>query len=152
MKFSFFKTSWYVLFLVYACFTLLATLGVQGHSFFEWIHLVIPPGKFRDVLIYPLQHHNPVIFATFLVFADIIGNIFLFLPLGMVIFLVFRQKFCYSLKKLLLTALVIGMLFSLGIEMFQFLIPKRIPSVSDIVANTSGTVFGCYLLYFKQIG
>jgi glycopeptide antibiotics resistance protein len=136
-----------VLLFVYIALVLLGTLAVQGRSFFEWIHLLVPPGKFRDMLFYPLQHHHPVTFSKFLIVADIIGNIFLFLPFGMAIFLVFRQDCCYSLKKLLFTALAIGMILSLSIEIFQYLVPKRIPSVSDIIANTSGTVLGCYILY-----
>ena len=147
---NFLKKYWYVLFLVYIALMLLGTLAVQGRSFFEWIHLVVPAGKFRDLLIYPLQHHHPVTFTKFLIIADMISNIFLFLPFGMAIFLVFRRNCCYSLKKLLFTALGIGMILSLGIEMFQYLIPKRIPSVSDIMANTIGAVLGCYLLYFHH--
>ena len=139
-----------MLFLVYITLVLLGTLAVQGRSFFEWIHLVIPAGKFRDMLIYPLQHHHPATFTKFLIVADIIGNIFLFLPFGMVIFLVFRRNCWYSLKRLLFTALGIGMILSLAIEIFQYLVPKRIPSVSDIMANTIGTVLGCYILYLLR--
>jgi VanZ family protein len=69
----------------------------------------------------------------------------------MAIFLVFDRIFPYSIKKTLLTALLTGLMLSICIETFQYMVPKRIPSVSDVIANTGGAVFGCYILCFRKI-
>ena len=148
---NFLKKYWYLLFLVYVLLMILGTLAVQGRSFFEWVHILIPPGRLRSLLVYPLQHHHPVTFAKFLVLADTIANIFLFLPFGMTIFLVFHRIFPYSVRKILLTALLTGLILSIGIETFQYMVPKRVPSASDVIANTGGTVFGCYILCFRKM-
>ncbi|MBD3305322.1 hypothetical protein GF339_03090, partial [candidate division KSB3 bacterium] len=43
------------------------------------------------------------------------------------------------------------LLVGLCIETVQYMIPRRVPSVSDVIANTGGAVFGCYLLGFRQL-
>jgi VanZ family protein len=145
------KKRWWIFFLIYLVLLIIGTLGIRGRSLLEWVQLLIPPGYLRDLLVYPLQHHHPVIYAKFLNLADRLVNIFLFIPLGMGMFFVFHRTFPDSFRKLLLTTLFIGMLLSMCIEAFQYLVPKRIPSVSDIIANTGGAVFGCYILCFRKM-
>lgn len=147
---KFLKKYWYLLLLAYLCIVVLGTMVVQGRSLFEWIHILIPPGRIRSLLIYPLQHHHPVIFERLLNFVDTIANLLLFFPLGIGIFLAFHSIFPYSIRKVLLIALFAGLIFSIGIEIFQSIVPNRIPSVSDVIANTGGAVFGCYILYFQR--
>ena len=145
------KKRWWILFLIYFAFVVIGTLVIQGRSLFEWLHLLVPPGKLRELLVYPFQHHHPVTFAKLLNFADRFGNILLFLPLGMGVFFVFRRIFPDSARKILIVALFTGLFLGIGIETFQYLVPKRIPSLSDIIANTAGAVFGCYILCFREI-
>ena len=101
--------------------------------------------------MYPLQHHHPVTFAKLLNIGHFIGNILLFLPVGMGLYLLFRRIFPDSIRKILLAALGIGFILSTGIELFQYFVPQRIPSVADVIENTGGAVFGCYLLYFRKM-
>ena len=140
-----------ILFLIYLAVVMIGTLAVQGRSPLEWVHVLVPPGKVRELLVYPLQHHHPVTFAKLLNFADRIGNMLLFLPLGMGIFFVFRRFSPDAVRIPLFVALFLGLFLSIGIETFQYLVPKRIPSLSDIIANTAGAVFGSYLLIFRKM-
>lgn len=64
---------------------------------------------------------------------DFLQNILLFLPLGVA--LAFRR---YRLWP----AVLFGALFSLTIEITQFVIPGRDPSLQDICSNTLGTLLG----------
>ena len=137
--------------LIYLASVMVATLAVQGRSLQEWVQLFVPPGTLRAILMYPLQHHNPVIFAKLLNLGLFIANMLLFLPVGMGIFLLFRRVFPDSVRKILLMALFSGLMLSTGIEIFQHLVPNRVPSVSDVIANTGGAVFGCYILCFRKL-
>jgi VanZ family protein len=145
------KTRWWILLLMYLMLLIVGTLAIRGRSPYEWVQLLVPPGRLRDLLVYPLQHHHPVTFAKLLNLADLFGNILLFFPVGMGIFVIFQRVFPDSVRKLLVTALVIGMVLSIGIEIFQHVVPQRISSVSDVIANTGGAVFGCYILCFRKM-
>ncbi len=68
--------------------------------------------------------------------ADVIRNIALFLPFGVVL------GFAHTR---LWRALVIGAILSTAIELAQLWIPGRDSSVSDVMANTLGTTIGCML-------
>lgn len=64
---------------------------------------------------------------------DFLENILLFLPLG--IALAFQRYRLWS-------SVLFGGLLSLAIEITQFVIPGRDPSLQDIVCNTLGTLIG----------
>lgn len=130
---------------------ILGTIVIQGRSPFEWIHILVPPGRLRSLLIYPLQHHHPVVFAKLFNLADTLINVFLFFPLGMTIFFTFQSIFLDSIRKIIIIALLVGFILSISIEIFQYMVPDRIPSVSDVIANTGGAVFGCYIFYFRKM-
>lgn len=77
----------------------------------------------------------------------IIINLFLLFPIGFTLPLL--------LNKINITKpLLIGSIFSLSIEIFQFLLPiKRSPEVLDILTNTMSSILGFYyfLLTKKEI-
>jgi VanZ family protein len=145
------KTRWWGLLFIYLTLLVIGTLAIRGRSPYEWVQLLVPPGRLRDLLVYPLQHHHPVTFANLFRLTDTLGNILLFFPVGMGIFAVFYRVFESSVRKLLIISLVAGLFLSIGIETFQYFVPRRIPSVTDIIANTGGAVFGCYLLCFRKM-
>lgn len=64
--------------------------------------------------------------------ADAILNIALFVPLG------FTLTFWMGAK----TAVLIGLLFTVGIESAQVLIPGRFPTLGDVLFNTAGCALG----------
>src|SRR3954471_7762674 len=65
--------------------------------------------------------------------ADLLLNVVLFMPLGVAL-----APRGHSRNRIFLLAL----LLSTAIELIQFFIPGRDPSVSDVVANTCGAVLG----------
>lgn len=70
------------------------------------------------------------------------ANIVLFVPLGVLLPLV-----CGSCRPRVLWATVLlGALFSTAIELVQLVIPGRVTSGFDVLANTLGTSFGVLLL------
>jgi len=68
--------------------------------------------------------------------ADGILNVFLFLPFGLALGWKARSP---------LTAVCGGLLLSIMVELAQMWIPGRDPSLSDIIANTTGTAVGALL-------
>lgn len=151
MLLRFLKKYWILLLCVYFGGALLCTLAVQGRSLQEWVALLVSPGWFQDVLMYPLQHHHPVTFVKFLRLADTMFNLSLFVPVGMAIFWGLHRFFPESIRMLLFMSLCTGILLSAGIETLQARIPQRVPSVSDVVANAGGAVLGCYVLYVRFV-
>ena len=151
MLLRFLKKHWGFLLCAYFGCILLGTLAVQGHSPQEWVLLLVPPGWLQDALMYPLQHHHPVTFAKLFRLADTVINISLFFPVGMGVFLGLHRFFPESIRTLVFIALCTGLLLSTGIEVLQARVPHRIPSVSDVVANAGGAVFGCYVLYIRLV-
>lgn len=79
-----------------------------------------------------------------LVYADIVSNIFLYVPLGMFCQWTLRRKLRLPLVAVLLT-LLLGGLLSVGIEWIQAYSPSRVSSLIDVVSNVIGTVLGAAL-------
>ena len=144
------KSRWWLFLCLYVVLVVIGTLAIRGRSALEWVHLLVPPGGLQDTLVYLLRHHHPVTFSRLLQLTDILVNIFLFIPVGLAVSLSLRSRTRWDIRFLLLCALGIGLLLSLGIELLQAYVPERIPSASDVVTNTSGAVLGCYFPYFRK--
>ena len=144
------KYRYWLIGLVYAACMLAGLMLVRGRSLYEWVMFLVPPGKLQDMLVYPLQHHHPVTYSHLLVVGDVVINILAFLPIGMMIFLVFHRCFKYGMT----TSLILTMLVALGgsawVEYQQRLVPNRIPSVSDVMANTFGAILGGHLWIWRR--
>ncbi len=136
--------------LLYAGILVTATLGLRGRALQEWVIMIVPSGRIREILLYPLQHHHPIVFAKVILFGDILVNIFLFLPVGVIIFLVLDRVFLYSGRITCCIVVAVGAGFSLCIELTQYMIPKRIPSAADVLANAAGALLGALLCSGRQ--
>lgn len=76
---------------------------------------------------------------------DISINIVGFVPFGF-IFAVFLCKMKHLRKSTLyLTTILIGLAFSLAIELIQVYLPSRDSSLTDVICNTIGTIVGLIL-------
>ena len=75
------------------------------------------------------------------VFADVVLNILLFVPLGWI----WVQHFSHKGQRPRLLAVAIGFVLSLGIELYQLYGHNRVPSLLDLLANTCGTYWGVWL-------
>ena len=72
---------------------------------------------------------------------NIIGNIAMFIPVGIVWPICFRKL--DSIKKTVLA----GMVFILFIELSQLLCPDRHTDIDDLILNTSGVLIGACILF-----
>lgn len=79
-------------------------------------------------------------------FYNSFGNVLFFIPFGILFPIVFSKK--QSFLKTILT----GMIFSIFIEILQFLLATGVSDIDDVFFNTCGAIVG-YLLYwfFKKI-
>ncbi|UJP08878.1 VanZ family protein [Microbacterium sp. KUDC0406] len=66
------------------------------------------------------------------------ANVLMFLPLGFLLTLLFRHPWYGTLLALVLSA---------GVEVAQIVIPDRVASLRDIVANTLGAAIGAFLAW-----
>jgi VanZ family protein len=74
-------------------------------------------------------------------FSDIIINILIFIPLGIFIHGMLRNRFGLTLKISIL-GLLVGTLFTLGVESIQHFSMTRDSSLIDVFTNTTGIVIG----------
>jgi len=68
--------------------------------------------------------------------SDMLSNFFLFIPLGVFF------NWSFPVKGRLLWGCLAGALLSLGVEILQQYLPGRIPSLTDSILNSSGTLAG----------
>jgi Concanavalin A-like lectin/glucanases superfamily/VanZ like family len=85
--------------------------------------------------------------------SDIIINILIFIPLGILIHGMLRTRFSLTLK-ISMAALLTGTLFSLSIESLQYFLLTRNSSLIDVFTNMTGTAIGiaidrCYNLFLN---
>ena len=77
-------------------------------------------------------------------FLDIIINMLIFIPLGILIHGMLRT--CYGLTlKISLAALLTGTLFTLGVELIQYFSMTRHSSLIDVFTNMTGTAIGIFI-------
>lgn len=73
------------------------------------------------------------------VFFEFVANVLLFAPFGLLV--------ATAASRWPLWAIVwLGCLVSITIELVQLGIPSRVPTVSDVIANTAGTALGCAMV------
>jgi VanZ family protein len=72
--------------------------------------------------------------------SDLVFNLIIYLPAGLLVALLLRQRGLHRLAVPL--ALVAGSATALGLEALQTLLPGRVPSRLDWLANSAGTLIG----------
>lgn len=70
---------------------------------------------------------------------DVVGNIALFVPLGVLMFL---DCEAVAVRMSSLVVLVVGTLFALTLQVLQIFVPGRDPELSDVVWNALGLLLG----------
>lgn len=88
-------------------------------------------------------------FRQHILVRDIVANVLLFLPLGYFFTAVVSQK----RQRLIFTflgAVGIGCALSLTVETLQAFMPGRYSSLSDVLSNTAGTVFGVFFFHSRH--
>ncbi|KJQ55066.1 VanZ family protein [Microbacterium sp. SA39] len=80
---------------------------------------------------------------------EILANVALFVPIGLLLLLAWPRLRLWQ-------AVLIGALMSVVIETVQGVMPSRFPTLSDVIANTLGTLIGAlivaFILYLAGVG
>ena len=93
-----------------------------GHSHWEYVILIPPFDEIRSLQFW----------------LDIIMNVALYAPLAF-LFLQYRNS---NKRSALVTAVLVGLLLSCTVELYQVYSHNRRPSPLDILCNLSGTIIG----------
>jgi VanZ family protein len=72
---------------------------------------------------------------------EIIGNIIIFIPFGLLLHAALRERYQLSLK-IAAFVLILGALFTLSIESLQYFTETRHSSMTDVISNLIGTALG----------
>ncbi|MBB5171934.1 VanZ family protein [Texcoconibacillus texcoconensis] len=98
---------------------------------------LVPFLSIWDTLVNSVHYTGPI--------RNIGFNILLFIPLGF--FLTLKLQSQYKLLRIT----IIGMLFSIGVELAQyFLAIGRVSNIDDVILNTFGTFVGVLMGYFVK--
>lgn len=79
------------------------------------------------------------------VLIDGLGNLVVFMPLGVALDYALRDNIVPALKRVGVIALL-GALLSISYEVIQMLIPGRVTAIDDVIINTAGTALGAVLV------
>ena len=74
------------------------------------------------------------------VLTEVAANVLAFIPVGYLLV----RSFTPNTRHALLLAAVVGLLSSSGIEFYQLFCQDRVPSTTDLLTNTGGTVLGAW--------
>lgn len=83
--------------------------------------------------------YTGVSLATSYTFFEFLANIALFVPLGLLLTAGWPRTNTWWI-------ILLGFSASAMIELVQTMIPSRYPTLSDVIANTLGTIIGCLLV------
>ncbi len=134
---------WWLLTIVTALWLLLVTMWPTSHPTARELNLQ-PLVKYKPVLVCLLNDHCTARRLSFwLFFIDVLGNIVVFIPLGVGLAGILSKE--RSRWQTVYQAALIGLAFSLTIELLQLAITYRVTDVDDVIFNTFGTLVGTML-------
>ena len=109
------------------------------------------PEKFKILkknILVPPWIDSRINFSTL---KDMAVNIFGFIPFGFFLTFCFKvNRGNYSNSKNYFITVLVGFLISLSIELIQVNIPERSSSLTDLLLNTLGTLFGVFLFHISS--
>lgn len=75
---------------------------------------------------------------------EFFANVALFVPFGMLLSVAAPRWSPWAI-------IGVGCLVSVTIELVQLGIPSRVPTVSDVIANTTGVAIGCVVVLWRRM-
>ncbi|WEK62324.1 MAG: VanZ family protein [Candidatus Microbacterium colombiense] len=84
--------------------------------------------------------HFGIALSTSYTLFEFLANIALFVPFGLLVAAAWPRTSPWLI-------ILFGYATSATIELVQSLLPSRFPTISDVIANTIGTVIGCLALH-----
>ncbi|MEK7323567.1 MAG: VanZ family protein, partial [Pseudomonadota bacterium] len=91
----------------------------------------------------------PIIWPTQVSRSDVITNLVVYLPLGLLLMLSWRPR--YGAWSAIALATLAGGGLSFGLEYLQSYLPQRVPSLLDTALNITGALVGALLAKFIQV-
>ena len=110
----------------------------------------LPGGKFDGTPHWESIQWIPFAARSFhrAVVTETLANFLAFIPIG---YLAVRS-FASDIKRPLLLAGLVGLTASFSIEIYQLFCLSRVPSSTDLIVNTAGSVLGAHLAFkFDQL-
>ncbi len=101
------------------------------------------PATGRFAFLLPPYEGRPI-------YSDILLNILVYMPLGLLLALRLRPRFGFACA--VLAATLLGGLLSLAMEALQMSLPGRVSSVMDLATNAGGSLLGALLAAFLGTG
>lgn len=124
------RAIWTVVFIIYMAVLLWAALASRSEGYTDFLNLA-PLASYR----FTLSEYN-----SFDVFKQIIDNILVFVPFGLLFPAACGMK---HTKKSYIIVAAAGFLLSLTIEAVQFVFSIGFSEIDDIINNTWGCIAGC---------
>lgn len=112
--------------------------------FILWLTILSRLGSYSRQFVFPLSSYKAVFNGSGKAFLEIIGNIILFIPVGMMFSLIFKL----DLKR----CFIIGFALSLLIECCQWYFWLGSFEIDDLIHNTVGAVLGTILVTRTALG
>jgi glycopeptide antibiotics resistance protein len=121
-----------------------------------------PDSTFNKINLIPMAEHGQALSClinkdcspgpqlVWFLLIDVIGNIIVFVPLGLGLAGALHQT---NIKQTIRRVTLTGFIFSLTIELIQLTLPTRATDVDDLIFNTVGVTLGAVLFaMFKRLG
>lgn len=113
-------------------------------SFILWLTLLSRLGSYTRQFVFPLSSYKAVFNGSGKAFLEILGNIIIFIPVGVMFSLIFKL----NLKR----CFVMGISLSLLIECCQWYFWLGAFEIDDLIHNSVGTVLGAILVTRTALG
>ena len=121
------------------------TVASKGASYTK-----VDPRPFDDLrhLVQVAERRGVSTQVLAVIIVPIIGNILLFVPWGLLMFISLYTIDRPTVQTYVLTILL-GLTFTLAIEAWQYFLPSRVADINDVIWNTLGTVLGAILGHLR---
>lgn len=116
-------------------------IGIFSKEHFEQPNLI----PFRTIYTYLERFFNDTI-NTNIVVKNLLGNLLMFVPMGMALPVLFEQKFNRLWKTVLFVVILVIL-----IEIIQFLTFTGSADIDDLILNTVGAIIGYEIIKIKPL-
>jgi glycopeptide antibiotics resistance protein len=121
------------------------TVWTSGKSYSK-----VDPIPFEEIrhLMHRLEHKPVSTQILAVIVVPIIANVLLFVPWGLFTFISLYNVERPTVQTYVLTILL-GISFTLAVEVWQYFLPSRVADVNDVIWNTVGTIVGAMLGHLR---
>lgn len=131
-----------VVFIFFTYMVLLIHLTVLRYDWKWWADTINLTRPLDDIELTPLIDTIKLIDgdSQFSYWYNFFGNVVWFIPFGLIV------PYLINRKHAIFITLILGLIFSIGIETMQFFLETGVSHIDDVIFNGAGVILG-YLLY-----